>query len=112
VKNYRLRWSIDPEKSHTLHLSTAIQQAMAVKLSNMRITNSIRFTAEQDGKTIQYTLTRSAIWRSSKMDSLSDGESYETEIKGKHMSIAGHRGGNQGKKETLKYDILDIRSVQ
>jgi hypothetical protein len=43
---------------------------------------------------------------------LIDGESYPAEIRGKHMYITGQRGGNQGKKETLKYDILDIRPVR
>jgi len=60
---------------------------------------------------IQYKLSRTARWRWSSTDSLEDGESFEAEIKGKHMYINCRRGGNQGKKETLKYDILDIRPV-
>ena len=66
-------------------------------------------TANQDGKTIQYTLSRTARWRWSSMDWLTNGDSFPAEIKGKHMLIECRRGGNQGKKETLKYDILDIR---
>lgn len=72
-----------------------------------RFTQIVR--AEVDGKTMQYTLTRTARWVWSAMDYLNDGESYPAEIKGKHMYITGRKGGNQGKKETLKYDILDIR---
>jgi hypothetical protein len=68
-------------------------------------------TANQDGKTIQYTLSRTARWRWSSMDWLTNGDSFPAEIKGKHMLIQCRRGGNQGKKETLKYDILDIRPV-
>lgn len=61
---------------------------------------------------IRYTLTRTARWRWSSLDSLEDGESFPAEIKGKHMFVTCHRGGNQGKKETIKYEILDIRSVR
>jgi hypothetical protein len=79
-------------------------------------TNAVyRFTqvvkATQDGKVIRYTLARTARWRWSSMDWLVDGDSFQAEIKGKHMLITCHRGGNQGKKETLKYDILDIRPI-
>ncbi len=45
-------------------------------------------------------------------DWLTEGEPFPAEIKDKHMYITCRRGGNQGKKETLKYDILDIRPVQ
>jgi hypothetical protein len=69
-------------------------------------------TATQDGKTIQYTLTRTARWRWSSTDWLTEGDSFPAEIKGKHMYITCRRGGNQGKKETLKYEILDIRPIQ
>jgi hypothetical protein len=60
---------------------------------------------------IQYTLSRTARWRWSSTDWLNDGESFDAEIKGKHMYIKCRKGGNQGKRETLKYDILDIRPV-
>lgn len=69
-------------------------------------------TANQNSQTIRYTLSRTARWRWSSLDWLNDGESFSAEIKGKHMYITCRRGGNQGKKETLKYDILDIRPVQ
>ena len=46
------------------------------------------------------------------MDYLTDGDSYAAEIKGKHMFVTGRRGGNQGKQEKIKYDILDIRPAQ
>lgn len=58
---------------------------------------------------IRYTLARTARWRWSSLDWLQDGESFPAEIKGKHMYITCRRGGNQGKKETIKYDIMDIR---
>jgi hypothetical protein len=61
---------------------------------------------------IQYKLTRTARWRWSSTDWLTDGDSFPAEIKGKHMYITARKGGNQGKQETLKYDILDIRPVQ
>jgi len=61
---------------------------------------------------IRYVLTRTARWRWSSLDWLTDGESFPAEIKGKHMYITCHKGGNQGKKETIKYEILDIRPVQ
>jgi hypothetical protein len=69
-------------------------------------------TANENGQTIRYTLSRTARWRWSSLDWLNDGESFPAEIKGKHMYITCRRGGNQGKKETLKYDILDIRPAQ
>jgi hypothetical protein len=56
-----------------------------------------------------YTLQRSARWVWQNTDFLNDGESFEAKIKGKSMFIMCRRGGNQGKKETLKYQILDIR---
>jgi hypothetical protein len=61
---------------------------------------------------MRYVLTRTARWRWSSLDWLNDGESFPAEIKGKHMYITCRKGGNQGKKETIKYDILDIRPVQ
>jgi hypothetical protein len=66
-------------------------------------------TADQNGQTIRYKLERTARWRWSSTDWLTEGESFPAEIKGKHMEIECRKGGNQGKKETLKYDILDIR---
>jgi hypothetical protein len=69
-------------------------------------------TTDEGGKTIQYTLSRTARWVWSQMDYLTDGDSYAAEIKGKHMFVAGRRGGNQGKQEKIKYDILDIRPAQ
>jgi hypothetical protein len=72
-----------------------------------------RFTqvviSNQAGTVTQYTLSRTARWVWSSMDYLTDGDFFEAEIKGKHMLITSRRGGNQGKKETIKYDILDIR---
>ena len=69
-------------------------------------------SANEGGKVTQYTLSRTARWIWSSMDWLNDGESFPAEIKGKHMSITCRRGGNQGKKETLTYDIVDIRPIQ
>jgi hypothetical protein len=66
-------------------------------------------TSNQGGTVTQYTLSRTARWVWSSMDWLTDGDSFEAEIKGKHMFINCRRGGNQGKKEKIKYDILDIR---
>lgn len=66
-------------------------------------------TTNDGGKLVQYTLSRTARWVWSQMDYLSDGDSYPAEIKGKHMVITGRKGGNQGKPEKIKYDILDIR---
>jgi hypothetical protein len=60
---------------------------------------------------VQYTLVRTARWAWSSLDWLTDGETFPAEIKGKHMYVTCHRGGNQGKKVTIKYDILDIRPV-
>lgn len=68
-------------------------------------------TSAQGGQLIQYKLTRTARWRWNSTDYLTDGDSFSAEIKGKHMFITCRKGGNQGKKETLKYDILDIRPV-
>lgn len=69
-------------------------------------------TSNEAGQLIQYKLTRTARWRWTSTDFLTEGDSFPAEIKGKHMYITCRRGGNQGKKETLKYDILDIRPVQ
>jgi len=66
-------------------------------------------TSDDGGKVTQYTLSRTVRWVWNSMDWLNDGESFPAEIKGKHMFITCRRGGNQGKKERLKYDILDIR---
>jgi hypothetical protein len=65
--------------------------------------------ANENGKVIQYTLSRTVRWVWNSMDWLNDGDSFPAEIKGKHMFISYRRGGNQGKKEKLKFDILDIR---
>ncbi len=69
-------------------------------------------TSNESGQLIQYKLTRTARWRWTSTDYLTEGDSFPAEIKGKHMYITCHKGGNQGKLETLKYDILDIRPVQ
>ncbi len=66
-------------------------------------------TADEGGKVTQYTLSRTARWVWNSMDWLTDGDHFPAEIKGKRMVITCRRGGNQGKKITLKYDILDIR---
>jgi hypothetical protein len=66
-------------------------------------------TSTENGKVIQYTLSRTVRWVWNSMDWLNDGDSFPAEIKGKHMFITCRRGGNQGKKEKLKFDILDIR---
>ena len=69
-------------------------------------------SATEGGKVTQYTLSRTARWIWSSTTQLTDGESFPAEIKGKRMSITSRRGGNQGKKETTTYDILDIRPIQ
>jgi hypothetical protein len=66
-------------------------------------------TSNESGKVTQYTLARTARWVWNSTDWLNDGESFPAEIKGKQMFITCRRGGNQGKKEILKYDIVDIR---
>lgn len=66
-------------------------------------------TSNENGKVIQYTLSRTVRWVWNSMDWLNDGDSFPAEIKGKHMFITCRRGGNQGKKEKLKFDIMDIR---
>jgi hypothetical protein len=68
-------------------------------------------TANEGGRVTQYTLSRTARWVWSSMGNLKEGDSFPAEIKGKKMSITTRRGGNQGKKEILKYDIVDIRPV-
>jgi hypothetical protein len=68
-------------------------------------------TANEGGTVTQYSLSRIARWIWSSLDWLHDGESFAAEIKGKQMFITSRRGGNQGKKEILKYDIVDIRPV-
>jgi hypothetical protein len=68
-------------------------------------------TANEGGRVTQYTLSRTARWVWSSMSRLKDGETFPAEIKGKQMSITTRRGGNQGKKEILKYDIVDIRPI-
>jgi hypothetical protein len=69
-------------------------------------------TANEGGKVTRYELTRTARWRWNSTDYLREGDSFSAEIKGKNMYITSHKGGNQGKKEVLKYQILDIRPVQ
>ena len=60
---------------------------------------------------MRFKLTRTARWRWSSLDYLTDGDSFQAEIKGNHMYITCRKGGNQGKKETIKYQILDIRPM-
>jgi hypothetical protein len=79
---------------------------------NKAVYRFLEVVTSSDGERVtQYTLSRTARWVWNSMDWLNDGESFPAEIKGKHMFITYRRGGNQGKKETLKYDILDIRSA-
>lgn len=66
-------------------------------------------TSRDGGTVTRYILSRTARWAWNSTDWLNDGEYFNAEIKGKHMFITYRRGGNQGKRETLKYDILDIR---
>ena len=66
-------------------------------------------TSTDGGRVTRYTLSRTARWIWNSMTWPNDGETFAAEIKGKHMFITCRRGGNQGKKEILKYDILDIR---
>lgn len=63
-----------------------------------------------DGNT--YTLGRTASWAWSNTSQLEAGETFPAVIKGKNMYITGRQGGNQGRKVTLKYTILDIRPGQ
>ncbi len=42
---------------------------------------------------------------------LTDGDRYETEIKGTTMWVHALKGGNQGKAVKIKYKILDIRKL-
>jgi hypothetical protein len=73
-------------------------------------TNAVyRFTQVVTANGLKYTLSRTARWRWNSLDWLTDGESFPAEIKGRQMFITAHKGGNQGKKEILKYQILDIR---
>jgi len=69
-------------------------------------------TSNDGGKVTRYTLARTVRWVWGSMDWLNDGETFPAEIKGKHMFITYRRGGNQGKQEKLKYDIMDIRPVE
>ena len=79
---------------------------------NKAVYRFLEVVTSSDGERVtQYTLSRTARWVWNSMDWLNDGESFPAEIKGKHMFITYRRGGNQGKKETLKYDIQDIRSA-
>jgi hypothetical protein len=68
-----------------------------------------RLTEIVTSNDVQYTLVRNARWVWSSLDWLTDGDSFPAEIKGKHMFVTCRRGGNQGKKITIKYDIMDIR---
>lgn len=68
-------------------------------------------SSNESGKAIRYTLSRTARYTWNSMDWLRDGESFPAEIRGKKMLITARRGGNQGKKEILKYDIVDIRPI-
>ncbi|HEY6290265.1 MAG TPA: hypothetical protein VI455_01710 [Terriglobia bacterium] len=56
-----------------------------------------------------YKLSRTARWVWSNMDELKDGDYYTAEISGKEMRIHLQRGGNMGKKVTVKYRIVDVR---
>jgi hypothetical protein len=77
---------------------------------NKAVYRFFEVVTSSDGVT-RYTLSRTVRWVWNSMDWLNDGESFPAEVKGKHMFITCRRGGNQGKKEVLKYDILDIRPV-
>jgi len=68
--------------------------------------------SNEAGNVIQYMLTRTSRWRWNSTDWLTEGDSFPAEIRGKHMYITCRIGGNQGKKQNLKYDILDIRPVR
>jgi hypothetical protein len=59
----------------------------------------------------RYTLQRTARWVWQNTDFLNDGETFDAKIKGRSMFITCRRGGNQGKKENIKYEILDIRPI-
>jgi hypothetical protein len=59
----------------------------------------------------RYTLQRTARWVWQNTDFLNDGETFDAKIKGRSMVIACRRGGNQGKKDNIKYEILDIRPI-
>ena len=106
-----------PETSNTnCNIYTSTVNCNTTQYGGGTRTNAVyRFkeivTHDDGGQIIQYTLARTARWRWSTMDHLEPGSAFEAEIKDKHMYVTAHRGGNQGKKETMKYDILDIRPV-
>jgi hypothetical protein len=68
-------------------------------------------TSTVGGSVTRYTLSRTVRWAWNSLDWLNDGELFPAEIRGKHMFVTYRRGGNQGKKHVLRYDILDIRTV-
>jgi hypothetical protein len=70
-----------------------------------------RMTEVVIGNNMRYTLQRTARWAWQNTDFLNDGETFDAKIKGKSMFITCRRGGNQGKQESIKYEVLDIRPV-
>jgi hypothetical protein len=68
-----------------------------------------RMTEVVMGNGQRFTLQRTARWVWQNTDFLNDGETFEAKVKGRSMYITCRRGGNQGKKETIKYEIMDIR---
>lgn len=66
-------------------------------------------TSNENGCTV-YTLAKTARWVWQHVpDWLNEGEMFPAEVKGKQMFVTAFKGGNQGKKVTLKYDIADMR---
>jgi hypothetical protein len=56
-------------------------------------------------------MMRTARWVWSSVAQLADGRDFEAEIHGKQMRIWYHRGGNQGKRVSDTYTVLDIQPM-
>jgi TPR repeat protein len=60
---------------------------------------------------IRYTLSCTANWVGSNCGPLERGM-YETEIKGTTAYLTAFKGGNMGKRITIKFRLLDIRAIE
>jgi|SRR5665213_1137541 len=72
-----------------------------------RRTMDVTNVVEADG--MRYIVVCRAGWVGSKCAPMIDGDYFPAEIDGTTMWIEARKGGNQGKKERIKYKILDIR---
>ena len=99
-------WGYSTTINMNCQTTTTPPQDIPITVRSVEVYNQV----EANG--MVYTITCTAHWIGSKCSWLIPGDTFQAEVKGATMWIAGRRGGNMGKGARGKFKILDIRPKQ